>query len=330
MPVYNGEEFLSESIESILNQTFTNYEFIILNDGSLDASLRIIESYQDSRIIVVNRERKGLIASLNEGVRIAKGKYIARMDADDISSKFRLEKQIDFMRNKDLDMCGTFITTFTKPNGYENKVTYPKKDNEIKFSLMFSCPFAHPSVIIKRSILASIKYKNYKHAEDYKLWTDMALMSCRLGNFDEGLLKYRLHKKQISKKYNMSQYIESNKISRFYLSKLNSRTKDLLLLIESIESHNKGGMKDFITYLNSYKNECNIKDELFLEAIRAIFRLSKAVNLKIYFEYLQSTKNLEKDIRTDVFLFFQSIFRLNYTKSTYYYLNNFRKFFRLN
>lgn len=97
MSVYNGEKYLREAIDSILNQTFTHFEFIIVNDGSTDKSLNIIKSYNGSRIILVQQENKGLAAALNEGIKIAKGKYIAMMDADDISLPTRLEKQIQFM-----------------------------------------------------------------------------------------------------------------------------------------------------------------------------------------------------------------------------------------
>ena len=92
LPVYNGEKYLKESIESILNQTYTNFEFIIIDDGSKDSSLEIIKEYEkeDERIIVISRENKGLVASLNEGIATAKGKYIARMDADDVSLSERL------------------------------------------------------------------------------------------------------------------------------------------------------------------------------------------------------------------------------------------------
>jgi len=110
MSVYNAQKYLDEAIESILNQTYSNFEFIIINDGSTDKSLEIIENYakKDSRIIVINRENKGLIYSLNEGIRKANGKYIARMDADDISLPQRLEKQVEFMeKNKNIGICGT-------------------------------------------------------------------------------------------------------------------------------------------------------------------------------------------------------------------------------
>ena len=116
LPVFNGDKYLSEAIESILNQTYINFEFIIINDGSTDGSLTIIENYRvkDNRIVVISRENKGLIASLNEGIRIANGGYIARMDQDDLSLPTRLEEQVKFMDSNQLDICGTYVQLFNK------------------------------------------------------------------------------------------------------------------------------------------------------------------------------------------------------------------------
>ena len=102
LPVYNAQKYLEEAIESIINQTYTNFEFIIIDDGSGDNSLNIINKYQkqDSRILVITRENKGLVYTLNEGINQAKGKYIARMDADDISLSNRFEKQIELLENR--------------------------------------------------------------------------------------------------------------------------------------------------------------------------------------------------------------------------------------
>ena len=97
MSVYNGEKYLKRSIDSILNQTFKDFEFIIINDGSTDKSLEIIKSYDDDRIVLIDQENKGLTKSLNIGIKTASGKYIARQDADDVSLPDRLKKQVDFL-----------------------------------------------------------------------------------------------------------------------------------------------------------------------------------------------------------------------------------------
>ncbi|HAS7841575.1 TPA: glycosyltransferase family 2 protein, partial [Vibrio cholerae] len=134
MSVYNGEKYLGEAIDSILKQTFSDFEFIIINDGSTDKTLEIIKSYmkKDDRIVLVSRENKGLIVSLNEGLDLAKGQYIARMDADDISIKSRFEKQIEFLdSNPDIGVCGTWVEVFGE-NIKSKKWKMPTQDPDLK------------------------------------------------------------------------------------------------------------------------------------------------------------------------------------------------------
>lgn len=155
MPVYNAELYLDEAIQSITNQTYKKFEFIIINDGSTDKSLEIIKKYKDeySRIVLISRENKGLVFSLNEGISKAKGKYIARMDADDISLSTRLEEQVAFMEeNQEIGVCGSWVEVF----GDNRKNTIwkmPKSNEELKTRLLFSVPVAHPSVMMRKEIL---------------------------------------------------------------------------------------------------------------------------------------------------------------------------------
>ena len=127
MPVYNAEKYVAEAIDSILNQTFNDFEFLIINDGSTDNSLDIIKSYDDPRITIINNETNlGLSHTLNKGIELARGEYIIRMDADDISLSIRLEKQIEFMdSNQHIGICGSWIQTFDKSGNQSiwNKVT---------------------------------------------------------------------------------------------------------------------------------------------------------------------------------------------------------------
>lgn len=138
MSVYNGEKYLAEAIESILNQTYKNFELIIINDGSKDNSVEIIKNYmkQDNRIVLIDRENKGLPYSLNEGISVAKGEYIARMDADDISLPTRFEKQVDYMQKNELDVCGSYIKLFGD-NRKEQVIKNPITNEDIRFSLLF-------------------------------------------------------------------------------------------------------------------------------------------------------------------------------------------------
>ena len=129
MPVYNGEKYLKEAITSILLQTFDDFEFLIINDGSSDASVDIIQSFRDPRIRLVHNDTNiGLIATLNKGLKLAHGKYVARMDQDDISLPRRLEKQTYFMdNNPDVGVCGTWIKLFMGLDYIKNILCFTKK-----------------------------------------------------------------------------------------------------------------------------------------------------------------------------------------------------------
>lgn len=198
MPVYNCEKYLRESIESILNQTFKDFEFLIINDGSSDKSAEIVESYKDNRINFVQNEKNiGLAASLNRGLDIAKGEYIARMDADDISLPERLEKQVRFMEtNPQIGICGSWIKIFGDIN-YIGK--YTKSHKNIISSLFTTCPLAHPTVIFRKELFNqyNLRYNpDFIVAQDYELWA-RASKHIVFENIQEVLLNYRTNPNQL-------------------------------------------------------------------------------------------------------------------------------------
>ena len=199
LPVYNAEKYLKEAIDSILNQTYKNFDFYIINDGSSDKSEEIIESYNDDRIkYIKNEENKGLIYTLNKGLELIKADYILRMDSDDISMPERIEKEVVFMdANPDVIVCGTQIEYFGEKTG-ESK--FPLSHNEIHARLLFLSSLAHPSVIFRRSELEknNLFYKAGNiHLEDYELWTRAAKHG-KLANLNEVLLRYRISDQNIT------------------------------------------------------------------------------------------------------------------------------------
>lgn len=213
MPVYNGEKYLREAIDSILNQTYNNFEFIILNDGSTDKTEEIILSYDDTRIVYVkNEENLQIVKTLNKGVSLAKGKYIARMDADDVSQPDRFKKQIQFMEhNPDVGVCGTWVKTF---GDIETNWDYPTEYKELYISLMFYTPIAHSTVFIRKDILKKYSYKqSYNKAEDYKIWVDIS-KKIKIVNIPFYLLRYRLHSSQTGVVNNQHQMNITNKIRK--------------------------------------------------------------------------------------------------------------------
>lgn len=199
LPVYNSSNYLHHAIKSIIDQKYQELEIIIINDGSTDNSDQIIKQYteNDPRIVYIKRENKGLVFSLNEGIRIARGKYIARMDSDDLSHPNRIKEQVAYLEKYELDLCGTAIIRF---NGWRKKrISYPKHNEEIKLKLLFGSPFAHPSILGKSALFKQNLYEiKYKHAEDFDLWQRLAANGIKSGNLSESLLLYREHQNQIS------------------------------------------------------------------------------------------------------------------------------------
>lgn len=201
MSVYNGEQYLKKSIESILNQTYTNFEFIIINDGSQDKSLPIIKSYSnDSRINIIDQKNTGLSKALNHGATMAKGKYIARMDADDISLPNRIKLQVDFMeRNPEYVIVGSNAVLMDM-KGNQIGVTHYKITNEDIRQVLPESPFIHSSTMFRAEVFRACEGYNEKiihHFEDKILWNKMSRYG-KMFNISEPLIFYRLVPDSIS------------------------------------------------------------------------------------------------------------------------------------
>jgi len=198
LPAFNAQDYLKEAIDSILNQTFGDFELLIYNDGSTDTTQTIIDRYQDPRIVAFHSpENKGYVHWLNEGIKQAKGEYIARMDADDISLPNRIQLQWDFMESHpEVGVCGGQVEII----GSGELVKKPLTDNEIRWWFFKGNPIAHPSVMLRKSVIdeCSIRYnESLRPAEDFDMWWRLAHVT-QLANLDEILLKYRFHAQQES------------------------------------------------------------------------------------------------------------------------------------
>ncbi|MDX8392421.1 MAG: glycosyltransferase [Mariprofundaceae bacterium] len=199
MSVYNGEQFLGSAIESVLNQTFRDFEFIIVNDGSTDGSLAMLEEYahRDHRICLISRENRGLAASLNEGISHARGAWIARMDADDISLPDRFEKQLTWLQKTGSDICGGSV----KLTGiWLHRVwRYYVSSDAIALKLLFGSAFAHPAVMLSTDIAKMNPYSEHAHyVEDYELWARLAASGVKMANYPGVVLRYRIHPGQVT------------------------------------------------------------------------------------------------------------------------------------
>lgn len=208
MPVYNGATFLVEAVQSILRQTFTDFEFIVIDDGSIDNSVEVIQRFQDSRIrIIRNGMNLGVAASLNIGLMLAQGEYVARMDADDISRPERLECQVSFMdENPMVGVCGSWIQFYSREN---NKVwKLPECSEEIRCWQFHTVGVAHPSVMIRRQFFVEngLQYDpKYRHIEDFEIW-GRAIRHMDFSNIQKVLLDYRLSPEQVCATYSTEQH----------------------------------------------------------------------------------------------------------------------------
>jgi glycosyltransferase involved in cell wall biosynthesis len=283
MPVYNAQPFLDDAILSILNQSYSNFEFIIIDDKSTDNSLSIIKKYQknDSRIKILKGNGKNLVNALNQGIMKSKGKYIARMDSDDISQPKRLESQIKYIEKNNLDICGCFCQYIDEDNNQNRVVRFPIIHEMCLLSLVFKVPFVHPSVVIRTKFLINkkLKYAKKKHqmAEDFDLWIRMANAGAKFGNVNKILFKYRVRRNSLSSINKKNIKLDSINLTNIFL---------------------KNNEKKIIDIVN-FNHQNLIQEEEVLKAkiIFKIFKLSLFKNLihlktkNIFYGLLSQIKN---------------------------------------
>jgi len=203
MSVRNGESYLSEAIESILNQSFEAFEFIIVNDGSTDNTAKVLRNFanQDLRIKLIELEASGLPVALNTALNYASAPFIARMDADDISLPLRFSKQLEYLkRHEEIAVLGSAAIIINDTGQKRKMKRMPTKPSEVKKALPHKCCIIHPSVMIRRKALQEIgKYStDYKIAEDYDLWLRIS-DSSGLANLRQPLIELRRHSKQVTR-----------------------------------------------------------------------------------------------------------------------------------
>lgn len=208
MPVFNGEKYINQAVDSILNQTSKDFEFLIINDGSSDNTAEILRNYNDHRIRIIHNEKNiGLTRSLNKGIKLSQGEYIARMDADDISLPTRLERQVKFLQeNMKIALLGTFSHLIDDKGRIIGGLYKPTDYHIIKKDLKHINSFVHGSVMIRKEPLLTIgKYDVFfKRAQDYDLWLRLS-QEHPVVNLPEYLYKHRIHNESIEIKYRKEQ-----------------------------------------------------------------------------------------------------------------------------
>lgn len=279
MPVYNGGNYLIESISSILSQTFTDFEFIIINDGSKDNSLSVILNFasQDERIIVVNRENKGLVYSLNEGLALARGQYIARMDADDISSISRFENQINKMQSENGDICGCHFTLISESNKILNTFISPISVESIYCFLTVTNPFAHGSVIFRKKFIDenNLMYQD-KKAEDHHLWVDFYENGAKFISVNDFLFSYRVHKESISRSKEKEMMKEVRKNGKMLVTKYN---KEFRIYLEQLAVRELTFLEEQIYLICAIRFSIANRNLFFLNCIKRISKRAVFLSL---------------------------------------------------
>lgn len=240
MSVYNGEAFLREAIDSILTQTYRDFEFVIYDDCSTDRTPEIIQSYKDSRIVSRrNIDNQGLTRNLADGVARSEADYIVRMDADDIAYPQRLEKQLEWMdAHTEVSIMGTPVSYFHRIPG-DGGISYEPYGNEIiKAYLFISFTLKHPTIIIRRQHLIdnSLNYNpDFRYSQDHTLYFDCIRSGLQFANYSEPLLYMRSHEKSISRVRHATQQECSMRARERFLT---STGMDLGCNKEEIEVYN--------------------------------------------------------------------------------------------
>ncbi len=224
MPVYNSENYVARAIISVLEQTYRNFEFIIINDNSTDKTIEILKSFTDPRIKLRTLDKKvGITKALNLGIKLASGEYIIRMDSDDICLKDRFSNQVHFMTSNPGIAVSSGRAIIMQGNKITNKIISIPKTHQgcMKFLVSGRSCFIHPATIINRVVLSEKNLYNseYPFAQDYKLWTRLS-QNYTFGNISKVLIYYRIHEKSISQLHMETQSTLAKKAHINYLKLL--------------------------------------------------------------------------------------------------------------
>ncbi|MGE6959697.1 glycosyltransferase [Bacillus thuringiensis] len=314
MSNYNtSEKYLRESIESILNQSFTDFEFIIIDDCSTNNGKSILKSFNDDRIkVIFNEKNLGLAASLNKALQISKGEFVARMDSDDISLETRLEKQYKYLKsNPSVGLVASFAQKIGNDKGYiYSMVEEPEKMNVPMF---FGNVICHPSVMFRKEVITNnhLKYnEEFKTGQDYELWSRL-LKTEKVAIIPEVLLSYRIHNNQISNEKKMDQIQNTMKVYSYMLEGLGLEVNQ-----EILEKHHA-----FCT--SSELETFNLKEMIYWgEFIKKYNLKNRVYDVELFNEYVDFTifkRNVRMLLNSREFssyilkyLIKKSVLRMNY------------------
>jgi glycosyltransferase involved in cell wall biosynthesis len=314
MPVYNSEKYLHDAIKSILNQTFRDFEFIIIHDPSTDKTTEILQSFNDPRIKIINNEKVlGLIESLNTGLGIASGEYIARMDSDDISLPERFEKQVKYLQaHPEVGVLGCHVKIVDEISKTVSVCSRPLTNDQNQWRLLFGPSLMHPSVMFRKELI--IKHGGYSkealHAEDYELWSRLSRYT-EINQLPDVLVVLRKHTENIGSVYAQAQLetaisITKNNMNRLFSTKVRVNNIDDMV---RVLWHQK------IEHAYYYNVYCNLFK--MYDAFIAVRTLSKQDPRWITKDFVRILSSLP--ITTQVKGFFYIITRKSHSRNLYLY-----------
>lgn len=264
LPVYNGERYLREAIDSVLAQTFRDFELWVVNDGSTDGSVAIVDSYDDFRVKRIdNLHNMGLVATLNRAFAMAESPYIARMDQDDIWHERKLELQMALLESRpDVGVCGTSIHKFGDIDAVH---IFPEESDELKVGLLFYCMMSHPSVVYRRSMLVEtglIYRQDFYPAEDYKMWIDV-LQHSNIYNIPQPLVEYRQHGGQICRERKEEQIVLEKRLHEEQLRQIypNPTEEELNFHLDRFTTLKPESEEEVKQYLHWARKLCSANQE---------------------------------------------------------------------
>tara|TARA_A100001015_G_scaffold13494_1_gene15742 strand:- start:4250 stop:5158 length:909 start_codon:yes stop_codon:yes gene_type:complete len=267
-PIYSYNKYINQSLKSVINQSYNNLEILIIDDSDDELISNLIFKISDKRIKYFKGNKSGLSSALNYGIEISNGDYIARMDCDDLSHPSRIEKQIKFLNDNNLDVCGSNVIIIDISDNTIDSFVAPKIKKLIIPYLISFIPFFHGSVLIKKKFIIrnELFYKNC-YAEDKQLWIDFFYKNARFGNVDEFLYKYRQHSDSL------------------FLKNKNKLLKELKLINNNFIKKNILTIKnDFLFNLNNYNKFSEKDKEILVDFyIKCFLRTFNFKFLKIFF-----------------------------------------------
>lgn len=330
MPCYNASRWVGTALCSILRQTYHDIEILVCDDGSTDDTAKVIGEVasRDRRVVVYTGPNQGIVGALNGLLGEAKGKFIARMDADDICCITRLERQMAFLEQSGSDLCGTWFTEFGQ--GIPRTVRWPHGHESVRTSLMFQNSICHPTILARREVFECFRYRQeYLLAEDYDLFV-RASLTFKLDNLSEVLLRYRRHPAQATqdKRDRMEQVTQSIRQAALKQQGIDASTRDLQLhqMIRAPTSIRSTadllGIEQWLSRILEYQSNDHARLVVASQWVRACIRAAP-LGAEMYRIFRQSPLRRMAGTGSHMDLRALSILRLDYASRPFHFLRRF-------